>query len=172
MPRGMYPTQFSNATVLSACAKLSSSFQGRWFHAEIEKDRYINDIFVGSALIDMIHGYGNEAVCLYKDMIASGFNADGITFVTILTACSHSGLVDAGNEIFNSMQQEHGVEPVLGHYTCMIDCLGRAGRFHEAEIVIDEIPCKDDPVVWEVLLSSCQVHVSKKGSRRTLPFRP
>ncbi|KAJ4724404.1 Pentatricopeptide repeat [Melia azedarach] len=195
----MYPTQFSCATVLSACAKLSSSFQGRQVHAQIEKDGYVNDIFVGSALIDMyckcgdvdqarqffdmmpgkntvtwnemIHGYaqngyGNEAACLYKDMIALGFKPDGITFVAILTACSHSGLVDAGIEIFNSMQQEHGVEPVLDHYTCMIDCLGRAGRFHEAEVLIDEMPYKDDPVVWEVLLSSCRVHANMRLAKR------
>ncbi|KAL9456474.1 hypothetical protein AB3S75_005660 [Citrus x aurantiifolia] len=195
----MYPTQFSFATVLSSCAKLSSSFQGRQVHAQIEKDGYVNDIFVGSALIemyckcgdicgarrffDMMHGkntvtwnemihgyaqngYGDEAVRLYKDMIASGVKPDDITFVAILTACSHSGLVDVGVEIFNSMQLDHGVEPILDHYTCMIDCLGRAGHFHEAEMLIDEMPCKDDPVIWEVLLSSCRLHANVRLAKR------
>ncbi|KAF4402592.1 hypothetical protein G4B88_012377 [Cannabis sativa] len=189
----MFPTQFSYATVLSCCAKLSSPFQGKQVHALITKDGYINDVFVGSSLIDMyckcgdvdggqqffntmattntvtwnemIHGYaqngyGDEAVSLYKQMIASGEKPDGITFIAVLTACSHSGLADVGIEIFNSMEQEHGVEPILDHYTCIIDSLARAGRFEEVEVLIDRMPYKDDTVIWEVLLSSCRYHTN------------
>ncbi|TXG48213.1 hypothetical protein EZV62_027507 [Acer yangbiense] len=196
---GLIPTQFTFATLLSSCSKLSSSLQGRQVHALIEKDGYVNDVFVGSALIDMyckcgdiegarkifnmmpgkstvtwnemIHGYaqngyGDEAVCLYKDMIASGEKPDSITFISVLTACSHSGLVDTAVEIFNSMQQEHELDPVLDHYTCMVDCLGRAGRFIEVEVLIDEMPYKDDPIVWEVLLSSCRVHANVSLAKR------
>lgn len=195
----MHPTQFSYATVLSCCAKVASSFQGKQVHAQITKDGYMSDVFVGSALIgmyckcgdvdgarnffdmmpskstvswnEMIHGYaqngrGDEAVLLYWDMIASAERPDGITFVAVLTACSHSGLVDAGIKIFNSMDQEHGVEPVLDHYTCIIDSLGRAGRFQEAEVLLDEMPYKDDPVIWEVLLSSCRVHANVSLAKR------
>lgn len=195
----MHPTQFSYATVLSCCAKVASSFQGKQVHAQITKDGYMSDVFVGSALIgmyckcgdvegarnffdmmpskstvswnEMIHGYaqngrGDEAVLLYWDMIASAEKPDGITFVAVLTACSHSGLVDAGIKIFNSMDQEHGVEPVLDHYTCIIDSLGRAGRFQEAEVLLDEMPYKDDPVIWEVLLSSCRVHANVSLAKR------
>ncbi|PON87212.1 Pentatricopeptide repeat [Trema orientale] len=196
---GMFPSHFSYATVLSCCAELSSSFQGRQVHALITKDGFISDVFVGSALIDMyckcgdvdggrqffeimaskntviwnemIHGYaqngfGDEAVSLYKEMIASGEKPDGITLVAVLTACSHSGLTDAGIDIFNSMEQEHGVEPVLDHYTCIIDSLGRAGRFEEAEVLIDRMPYKDDPVIWEVLLSSCRFHANVTLAKR------
>ncbi|EXB59779.1 hypothetical protein L484_010890 [Morus notabilis] len=196
---GMFPTQFSYSTVLSCCAKLSSSFQGKQVHALITKDGYTNDIFVGSSLIDMnckcgnidearqffntmatkntvtwnemIHGYaqngcGDEAVSLYKEMIASGEKPDGITFVAVLTACSHSGLTDVGIEIFDSMEQEHGVEPVLDHYTCVIDSLGRAGRFEEAEVLIERMPYKDDPVMWEVLLSSCRLYANVTLAKR------
>lgn len=196
---GMLPTQFSYATVLSSCAKLSSSFEGKQIHALITKDGYVNDVFVGSALIDMyckcgnidealrffnmmsnkntvtwnemIHGYaqngcGDEAISLYEDMISSGQKPDDITFVAVLTACSHSGLTDAGIEIFNSMKQLHGVEPVLEHYTCIIDSLGRAGRFREAEVLLDKIPYKDDPIIWEVLLSSCRVHANVTLAKR------
>lgn len=195
----MHPTQFSYATVLSCCAKVASSFEGKQVHAQITKDGYMSDVFVGSALIgmyckcgdvdgarnffdmmpskstvswnEMIHGYaqngrGGEAVLLYWDMIASTEKPDGITFVAVLTACSHSGLVDAGIKIFISMDQEHGVEPVLDHYTCIIDSLGRAGRFQEAEVLLDEMPYKDDPVIWEVLLSSCRVHANVSLAKR------
>ncbi|KAF3450205.1 hypothetical protein FNV43_RR06285 [Rhamnella rubrinervis] len=196
---GMLPTQFSYATVLSCCAKLSSSFEGKQVYGLITKDGYVNDVFVGSALIDMyckcgeidearqffntmpikntvtwnemIHGYaqngcGDKAVALYKDMIRSGEKPDDITFVAVLTACSHSGLTDAGIEIFNSMKQEHGVEPALDHFTCIIDSLGRAGRFKEAEVLLDKMPYKDDPIIWEVLLSSCRVHANVTLAKR------
>ncbi|CAK9181326.1 unnamed protein product, partial [Ilex paraguariensis] len=197
--KGMIPTQFSYATVLSCCAKLSSLAQGRQVHAQIVKGGYVNDVFVGSALIDvyskcayingavqffyempcrntitwneMIHGYaqngcGNEAVCLYEHMIQSGEKPDEITFIAVLTACSHSGLVDAGIRIFNSMQEEYGVEPLLDHYTCIIDSLGRAGRFHELEALLEKMPCKNDSIVWEVVLSSCRVRDNVNLARR------
>ncbi|KAF2317940.1 hypothetical protein GH714_041263 [Hevea brasiliensis] len=159
---GMSPTQFSYATILSCCARLSSLFQGRLVHAQIAKEGFMDDVYVGSALIDMyckcgevdearqffdmmpdkntvtwnemIHGYaqtgrGCEAVNLYRSMIRSGEKPDGITFVAVLTACSHSGLVDTAVEIFDSIQRDHGLEPILDHYTCIIDALARAGQF-------------------------------------------
>ena len=197
--KGMFPSQFSYATILSCCAKLSSLSQGRQVHSQMVREGYMNDAYVGSALIDMyskcgdvdaarcffdmmlgkntvtwnemIHGYaqngrGDEAVLLYEDMIGSGEKPDGITFVAVLTACSHSGLVETGIKIFNSMRQEHGVEPSVDHYTCIIDSLGRAGRLHEAEVLIDMMPCKDDTIIWEVLLSSCRVHADVSLARR------
>lgn len=199
MGKGLYPTQFSYATILSSCAKSSSVPQGRQVHTQIVKDGVVNDVYVGSALIDMyskcgevyearvffdtmpfkntitwnemIHGYaqngcGDKAIDLYNEMIQSGEKLDGITFLAVLTACSHSGLVDHGIAIFNSMQSEHGVEPLSDHYTCMIDTLGRAGRFHEIEVLVDKMPCKDDPIVWEVLLSSCRFHDNVTLARR------
>ncbi|KAK7266060.1 hypothetical protein RIF29_18700 [Crotalaria pallida] len=196
---GFVPSEFSFATIVSSCAKLSSLFQGEQIHAQIIKDGYADDIFVGSSLIEMyckcgdvggarcyfntmpgkntvtwnemIHGYaqngyGDEAVCLYKDMISSGEKPDDITFIAALTACSHSSLVDEGIEIFNSMVQQFRVVPKLDHYTCIIDCLSRAGRFHEVEVILDAMPCKDDPIVWEVVLSSCRVHANLSLAKR------
>lgn len=197
--KGTLPTEFSYATVLSCCAKLSSLSQGKPVHGLIVKDGYADDVFVGSALVDMyskcgnicearqffnlmpfkntvtwnemLHGYaqngcGDEAVCVYRQMIQSGARPDDITFVAVLTACSHSGLVDPGITIFNSMQKKHGVAPLPDHYTCIIDSLGRAGRFNELESIINKMPYKDDPVVWEVLLSSCRVHSNVSLARR------
>lgn len=196
---GMLPTEFSYASVLNCCSSLSSLSQGRQIHGLIVKDGHSNNVYVGTALVDMyskcgdvdgarqffdmmhckdlvtwnemIHGYaqngrGEEAVTLFGEMIKAGIEPDHITFVAVLTACSHSGLVDTGLKLFNSMQQEYGVEPLSDHYTCMIDTLGRAGRFNEVEDIIDEMPCKDDPIIWEVLLSSCRVHANVNLARR------
>ncbi|KAL5098742.1 hypothetical protein RYX36_003069 [Vicia faba] len=120
---------------------------------------------------EMIHGYaqngyGHEAVCLYKEMISCGKKPDDITFIAVLTACSHSALVDEGVEIFNAMLQKFEVVPKLDHYTCIIDCLGRAGRFHEVEVILDTMPYKDDTIVWEVVLSSCRVHANLSLAKR------
>lgn len=120
---------------------------------------------------EMLHGYaqngyGEEAFELYSQMLQSGSKPDHITFVAVLTACSHSGMVDIGIQIFNSMTEEHEVEPILDHYTCLIDSLGRAGRFNDLEAVIDKMPYKDDQIVWEVLLSSCRVHNNVELARR------
>ncbi|KDP34848.1 hypothetical protein JCGZ_09136 [Jatropha curcas] len=206
---GMSSTEFTYATILSSCAKLSSLFHGKLIHAQITKDGFMNDVYVGSALVDMycksgevneaqqffdmmpdkntvtwnemIHGYaqngrGHDAVNLYRNMINSGEKPDRITFVAVLTACSHSGLVDAGVEIFDSMHRDHGVEPVLDHYTCIIDALARAGRLHEAEVMVDKMPYKDDPIVWEVLLSSCRLHsnvnLAKKAAVELIRLDP
>ncbi|XP_026432239.1 pentatricopeptide repeat-containing protein At4g20770-like isoform X2 [Papaver somniferum] len=196
---GMIPTEFSYASVLNSCSGLASLSEGKQVHAQITKDGYTNNIFVGSALIDvyskcgdvdgariffdsmfcrtivawneMIHGYaqngyGDEAVELFEDLIRSGEKPDSITFIAVLTACSHSGLADTGMEILDSMKREHSVEPLVDHYTCVIDCLGRAGRFVEAEVLIDKMPFKNDPIIWEVLLSSCRVHANVNLARR------
>ncbi|KAK7377354.1 hypothetical protein VNO80_02777 [Phaseolus coccineus] len=168
---GFFPSEFSFATIASSCAKLCSLFKGQLFHAQIIKDGFLDDIFVRSSLTEMyckcgdIHaarcffdsGDGHSALCLYNDMISSGEKPDDITFVSVLTACSHSSLVDEGLEIFNAMLRKFVVVPKLDHNTCTIDCLSRAGRFHEVEVFLDTMPCKDDAVVWEVVLSSCRI---------------
>ncbi|CAN4101342.1 unnamed protein product [Withania somnifera] len=134
---GMLPNEFSFATTLSCCTKLSSLLQGRQLHGLIIKDE--------------------DAIFLYEDMIYSGGKRVFITFIATLTACSHSGLVDLGLKIFNSMQQQYGLNPLVDHYTCIIGCLGRTARISEIELR-DKMPCKDDSVVWEVLLSSCRLY--------------
>ncbi|CAN0911638.1 Pentatricopeptide repeat-containing protein At4g20770 [Linum grandiflorum] len=141
---------------------------------EVDESRQFFDMMPEKSIVtwnEMIHGCaqggrGDEAVGIYREMIEVGEKPDGITFIAVLTACSHSGLVDAGLEIFDSMQQDHGVEPILDHYTCIIDALGRAGRFHEAEIIVNRMPYKDDPIIWEVLLSSCRVHDNVSLAKR------
>ncbi|GMH07406.1 hypothetical protein Nepgr_009246 [Nepenthes gracilis] len=207
--RDVSPNQFSYGTLLSCCAEQSFSSQGGQYHCQIVKDGYINDVFVGSALIDMyckcgdvegarhlfdsfpskntvvwnemMHGYaqngcGEEAVHLYHYMIMSGGKPDGITFVAVLNACSHSGLVDEGMKIFESISSEHKMDPLLEHYTCIIDALGRASRLQEAEMLLNKMPCKDDPIIWEVLLSSCRVHtdvhVARKAAKKLLYLNP
>ncbi|XWS58795.1 hypothetical protein CRYUN_Cryun08bG0064300 [Craigia yunnanensis] len=172
------------ANLLQTCIKKNSSLPGRQVHSQIVKDGYENDVFVGTALVDMYckcgdidgarkyfdmmpvrntvtwnemldgyaqNGRGDVAVHLYQDMIASGGKPHGITFIAVLTAFSHSGLVDLGVRIFNSMQSDHRLEPEFDQYTCIIDCLGRPGHFHDAELLVDKMPYKDDPIEYGMM---------------------
>jgi pentatricopeptide repeat protein len=91
-------------------------------------------------------------------MLTTNQKPDTVTFVAVLTGCSHSGLVDKAIALFNSMESTYGFTPFAEHYTCLIDALGRAGRLVEVESLMDTMPYKDDPIVWEVLLAACVVH--------------
>ncbi|KAK6916877.1 Pentatricopeptide repeat [Dillenia turbinata] len=109
-----------------------------------------------------------KAFTLFKHMRVKGVMQTQFSFTTILNSCAklHSELIDEGIEIFNSMQLEHGLEPNLDHHTAIIDTLGQAGRFYEAEVLMDQMPHKDDPIIWEVLLSTCRIHANVGLARR------
>ncbi|XP_024540347.1 pentatricopeptide repeat-containing protein At3g53360, mitochondrial-like isoform X2 [Selaginella moellendorffii] len=78
------------------------------------------------------------------------------TFVSVLTTCSHAGLVDDGKKFFHSMRSRHGMEPGLEHYNCMVDMLGRANRFDEAVEMVKTMPHEATALTWRTLLSACQ----------------
>ncbi|MBA0854557.1 hypothetical protein Goshw_001678 [Gossypium schwendimanii] len=104
------------------------------------------------------NGYGNKALELFKNMLASGEKPDHVTMIGVLCACSHAGLVEEGRHHFSSMSWEHGLVPLKDHYTCMVDLLGRAGCLDEAKNLIETMPMKPDAVVWGSLLGACKVH--------------
>ncbi|MFQ6644939.1 hypothetical protein Gotur_019497 [Gossypium turneri] len=105
-----------------------------------------------------MHGYGEEAIKVLDDMRAAGFVPDGITFLVLLYVCSHSGMVDQGIGFFESMHTEYSVTPELDHYACMVDLLGRAGRFGQALELVHSMPMEPTAIVWIALLSGCRIH--------------
>ncbi|KAF7827539.1 pentatricopeptide repeat-containing protein [Senna tora] len=105
-----------------------------------------------------MHGQGEEALLVFDEMRKVGLVADGITFLVVLYACSHSGMVDRGIDYFYRMSKDFGVSPKEEHYACMVDLLGRAGRLGEAMKLIESMPMEPTPVVWVALLSSCRIH--------------
>ncbi|KAK4437068.1 Pentatricopeptide repeat-containing protein, chloroplastic [Sesamum alatum] len=104
------------------------------------------------------HGKGLEALQLFDLMKESGIEPDAVTFVGVLSACSHTGLVEEGYFHLNSMIRDYGIEPGYNHYACMVDLLGRAGRLEEAQRFIVNMPIEPDTVVWGTLLAACKVH--------------
>ncbi|XP_074375994.1 LOW QUALITY PROTEIN: pentatricopeptide repeat-containing protein At1g74600, chloroplastic [Apium graveolens] len=118
------------------------------------------DVISWTAIITSyaLHGRGDEALTLYDLMKESGIKPDSVTYVGVLSACSHSGLVEEGYFHLNSMTKDYGIAPGHRHYACMVDLLGRSGKLEEAKRFIDEMPIKPDALVWATLLSSCKLH--------------
>lgn len=105
-----------------------------------------------------MHGRGHEALEVFYEMTRSGVKPNHITFVAVLAACSHAGLLDDGRHWFHAMKKEFGIDPGVEHYGCIVDLLGRAGCLDEAYGLIKEMTIKPDFVVWGALLSACRIH--------------
>ncbi|KAL6012576.1 hypothetical protein ACLOJK_003065, partial [Asimina triloba] len=100
------------------------------------------DVVVWSALIKgfAVNGHYREVTCLFGQMFKEGVQPNGVTYLGILTACSHGGMVDEGRKHFDSMIKSCHIQPRMEHYACMVDLLGRAGLMEEAKLFIDEMP--------------------------------
>ncbi|XP_065861381.1 pentatricopeptide repeat-containing protein At2g02980, chloroplastic isoform X2 [Euphorbia lathyris] len=105
-----------------------------------------------------IHGQAQKAISMFQEMGKARIQPDEITFLGLLYACSHSGLVEEGCHYLYSMNADYGIIPRIKHYGCMVDLLGRAGRLDEAYKLIDELPIKPTPILWRTLLSACSSH--------------
>lgn len=118
------------------------------------------DVISYTALITGLanHGRAQDALKFFRKMQEEGIPPNGITFVGVLTACSHAGMVDAGCAYFKLMTQTHRIVPLTAHYSCMVDLLGRAGRLEEAYGLIESISGASDVEVWGALLGACRVH--------------
>ena len=103
------------------------------------------------------HGRGQDALELFRKMKADGLVPDAYSFVALLSACSHAGLVDEGRQIFCAMK-DYGVEPTVVHYTCMVDLLGRAGLLEETKRFISSMPVEADAGTWGALLGACRTY--------------
>ncbi|OVA07870.1 Pentatricopeptide repeat [Macleaya cordata] len=106
------------------------------------------------------HGLGREVVDLFQFMRKDKeVKPDNITFMAVLSGCSHGGLIDEGFSIFDEMiNGKEGVKPEIEHYCCMVDLLGRAGKVHEAFDLIKKIPFEPTSAIWGSLLGACRVH--------------
>ncbi|XP_057776447.1 pentatricopeptide repeat-containing protein At5g66520-like [Salvia miltiorrhiza] len=101
-----------------------------------------------------LHGRGEEAVQLFEEMRRAGVVPDSVAFLCLLTACSHSGLVEEGRRYFDSMVRDYSISPRIEHYGCMVDLLSRAGLTECAIEFINAMPMAPNPAVWRALVSS------------------
>ncbi|KAG0495606.1 hypothetical protein HPP92_000297 [Vanilla planifolia] len=91
-------------------------------------------------------------------MKLEGLKLDRVTFIALLSACSHAGMVDQGLDYFKSTSTQYGIIPDVGHYACMVDNMGRLGELDRAYQFIKDIPMEPDDCIWSALLSSCRIH--------------
>ncbi|MQL88304.1 hypothetical protein Taro_020856 [Colocasia esculenta] len=105
-----------------------------------------------------VHGYSKEALSLFEKMKNVGVVPDNITFIGVLSACSHGGLVMQGQKYFADMKMLFGLEPRTEHYACMIDLLGRVGLLEDAAQLIESMPGQPDKAAWGALLNACMIH--------------
>lgn len=104
------------------------------------------------------HGRGHEAISLFNEMQALRFRADNVTYIALLSACSHAGLVDEGLKYFEGLVRDGSIKLREDHYTCLVDLYGRAGRLQEAFDFIKQLEAKPSASVWAALLAGCNVH--------------
>ncbi|GAB2279593.1 Pentatricopeptide repeat-containing protein At3g49710 [Dionaea muscipula] len=106
------------------------------------------------------HGVGEEALTLFEQMLKTDRDLvpNNLTFLSVLTACAHTGKLEEGERYFGMMEDEFKIEPEAEHYSCMIDMLGRAGKLGEAEQLIETMPYNPGSVGWAALLCACRKH--------------
>ncbi|XP_047182393.1 pentatricopeptide repeat-containing protein At1g09410, mitochondrial-like isoform X2 [Vigna umbellata] len=105
------------------------------------------------------HGHGHHALQVFASMLVSGIKPDEVTFVGLLSACSHAGLVNQGRRLFDSIKGTYNLNPKAEHYSCLVDILSRAGLMDEAMDVVSTIPPSErDEAVLMALLGACRLH--------------
>ncbi|CAA6662545.1 unnamed protein product [Spirodela intermedia] len=161
------PNETTVACVLSACGHLGTLLLAKSIHTYTYRNRIGASVFVSNALIDVYGKCGSlkqarnlfdessqRSLTLWNSMINCSHSTDtagrhGVTFVGLLNACAHGGMVDEGRRYFRAMVAGYGVERRIEHYGCMVDLLCRAGRFEEAMEVVEGMRAMEpDEVVW------------------------
>lgn len=132
-----------------------------------------NSLVLGLA----IHGHADKALALFNKMLEEKLETpNDITFLGVLCACSHRGMVEEGRRYFDSMRQDYHIQPTIKHYGCMVDILGRAGLVEEAYKLIMGMPMECNAIVWRTLLAACRLHgkveLGKQVRRHLLDLEP
>ncbi|XP_015886393.3 pentatricopeptide repeat-containing protein At3g09040, mitochondrial [Ziziphus jujuba] len=186
------PDQATFASVLRACAVLSSLSDGRKMHSLTFHTGFHLDEPTSSALIDMYakcgdvesavqvfqemsskndviswnsmivglakNGYAEYALKVFDEMKQTRIMPDDVTFLGVLTACSHAGRVAEGHQVFDIMVHDYGFQPRVDHVACMVDLLGRWGFLKEAEEFVNKQNFESDAMIWATLLGACRLH--------------
>ncbi|KAF3617234.1 Pentatricopeptide repeat-containing protein [Capsicum annuum] len=161
---GFDPCSFAASTLVhmyAKCGNLDSAYKVfKWLPRP--------DVVSWTSLINGYaqNGQPREALHLFDLLLKSGTKPDHITFVGVLSACTHAGLVDEGLEYFYSIKDKHCLTHTADHYACVVDLLSRFGRFKEAKEIISQMPMKPDKFLWASLLGGCRVHGNVELAKR------
>lgn len=148
------PINNSLITMYSRCGEIADAC------TVFNEIKLYKDVITWNAMIGgyASHGLAAEALELFKLMKRLKICPTYITFISVLNACAHAGLVEEGRKQFKSMINDYGIEPRVEHFASLVDILGRQGQLKEAMDLINTMPFKPDKAVWGALLGGCRVH--------------
>lgn len=123
-----------------------------------------------------VNGCADSSLELFSQMLREGIQPTHGTFVGVLLACAHAGLVNKGLEYFESMENVNGLVPEMKHYGCVVDLLSRSGNVDKAYEFIKKMPVIPDVIVWRILLSACKLHgnvvLAEIATKKLLELNP
>ncbi|KAJ4967986.1 hypothetical protein NE237_014687 [Protea cynaroides] len=164
----------SGTAVIDMYSKCGSLSSARVLFNQVSS----RDLISWNAMITSygIHGCGEEALSLFMQMKETKLRPDHATFASLLSAFSHSGLVEEGRYWFDLMVREFDVQPSEKHYACIVDLLARAGRVEEAHELIESMIIEPGIAVWVALLAGCRNHgkleLGEKVAKKVLELKP
>ncbi|XP_064984032.1 pentatricopeptide repeat-containing protein At1g03540-like [Musa acuminata AAA Group] len=139
---------------------------------------FIRNLITWNAMICGLaqNGRGGQAIEVFDEMVKGGTKPDCISFIGVLFACSHTGLVDEGKRYFRSMTEDYGIAAGIEHYNCMVDLLSRVGLLKEAEDLINNAKYRDDSSLWAALLGACATYsspgVAERVAKKMMELEP
>lgn len=157
-----------NTALIDMYAKCGKIDCAKWIFDKISQPDVHNYTSFITGL--SIHGLGRDALCVFNRMLAESVKPNEVTVLGVLNGCSHSGLVEEGSAIFNTMESFLGIVAEIQHYGCYIDLLGRAGYLEKALTVIKSMPMKPDLVIWRALLNACRIHRNVDLGERVINY--
>lgn len=161
---GFSPMSFAAAAMVDMYAKCGNIDKARTFFDGIQKP----DLVAWTSLISGYaqNGQPEKALETFDRLLQTGLKPDHVTFVGVISACAHAGLVDRGLKIFHSIPKEFGIAHTADHYACVVDLLSRSGLFEDAEEIINKMPMKPDKFLWASLLGGCRIHKNLPLAKR------
>ncbi|KAE7995600.1 hypothetical protein FH972_000380 [Carpinus fangiana] len=154
---GMEVDVVLGTSLIDMYAKCGSIERAKWVFDNLGPNK---DVMAWSAMITglAMHGHAEEGIELFAKMTNYGVRPNAVTFLGVLCACVHGGLVSEGQGYFRKMSEEFGITPLIQHYGCMVDLYGRAGRIEEACVLVKSMPMEPDVLIWGALLSGSRMH--------------
>ncbi|KAL5983012.1 hypothetical protein ACLOJK_017092 [Asimina triloba] len=168
-----FNTAVSNALIDTYSKSGSLKAAEKIFKMMWEKDAYSWTTMISGFAA---HGHGVQAIQAFLEMLHLGLSPNEVTFLAVLSGCSHAGLIDEGRRWFEQMQQSYGLKPNVQHYSCMVNLLGRSGLLEEAKKLIASMEIEPDVIVWRSLLGACLLHgnmdLAQMAGKKILELEP
>ncbi|XP_058196488.1 pentatricopeptide repeat-containing protein At2g27610 [Rhododendron vialii] len=154
---------YNNALCVSSALVTMYAKRGNIVSAnEVFKRQRERDLVSWNSMISGYaqHGYGKKALKVFEEMRFRKMEMDGVTFIGVISACTHAGLVVEGERYFNMMVKDHFINPTMEHYSCMVDLYSRAGMLGKAMDLINTMLFPAGATIWRTLLAACRVHLN------------